>query len=142
MRSQSLSQRAFRLPAALLAAGTILLVPAPASAQNQANAQDQARNREMRVPQTALALCLALQAVSSEEVTPGTALAVPADGQFLLTYVQTTQGAEFTLLDRDSGDATRFDEQIPALPPGITWRILGAAFSPDGELLAIRSVGA
>jgi hypothetical protein len=142
MRSQSLSQRAFRLPAALLAAGTILLVPVPASARNLANAQNQARDRGTRVPQTALSLCPALKVVSREEATPGTALAVPANGQFRLTYVQTTQGAEFTLLNRDSGDATRFDEVIPALPPGITWRILGAGFSPDGELLAIHSVGA
>src|ERR1700736_994487 len=141
MRSQSLSPRPFRLPAAVLAGGTILLVPVPASARNLANAQNQARDRGTRVPQTALSLCPALKVVSREEATPGTALAVPANGQFRLTYVQTTQGAEFTLLNRDSGDATRFDEVIPALPPGITWRILGAGFSPDGELLAIHSVG-
>lgn len=133
----------FRLAASLAAwlalTGSAL---SGASLQQEASAQGPAPSQETLVPQTALSLCPALEVVSREAVTPGTALAASMDGKFQVTYVHTTLGAEFTILNRDATEKKHINLAPPKLPPGVVWRIREVAFSPDNRWLAVASVGA
>ncbi|MBI1739140.1 MAG: hypothetical protein HYR58_07820 [Acidobacteria bacterium] len=113
------------------AAGLVLLAcPAPVAAQDTV------------VPQTALSPCAAVSVASREEVAAGTGLAVSPDGRWLALYVHTNRGGEVTLRPRATGESHRLELVPPALPPGVTWRVLDAVFSPNGDLLAIRTTGA
>ena len=98
--------------------------------------------QETHIPQTALSLCPALTVVSRETVPPGTGIAVSPDGRRMVEYVHTTRGAELKLHERDTGIGRRVLLEPAPLPPGITWRIEEAVFSPLGNLLALRSIGA
>ena len=98
--------------------------------------------QDTRVPQTALSLCPALTVVAQQTVPAGTAIAVSPDGRYLAEYVHTTRGAELTLRQRDTGSERRVRLDLPQLPPGVLWRIHEIVFSPSGETLAVRSVGA
>jgi hypothetical protein len=109
-----------------------------------ASAQDKLRNpkKDTLVPQTALSLCPALEVGSRESVPAGTALAVSADGIHRDTWLHTTTGAALDLRNRDTGVTRRIELVPPPLPPGVTWRVQEAEFSPDGSRLAVRSTGA
>jgi len=119
-----------RLQSALLLPAALLWWPGGSSAQ------------ETHIPQTALSLCPALTVVSREIVPPGTGIAVSLDGRRMVEYVHTTRGAELKLRERDTGAEHRVLLEPATLPPGIAWRIEEVVFSPTGELLAVRSVGA
>ncbi|MCL4523349.1 MAG: hypothetical protein M1453_15395 [Acidobacteria bacterium] len=113
------------------AAGLLLLaMVAPAAAQDTV------------VPQTALSTCGGVSLVSREDVAAGTGLAVSPDGRWLALYVHTNRGGEVTLRPRGVGELRHLELVPPALPPGVTWRVLDVVFSPAGDLLAIRSIGA
>jgi len=117
----------------LVSAAASLVLPAclaPAAAQDTV------------VPQTALSTCDGVSSVSREEVAAGTGLAVSPDGRWLALYVHTNRGGEVTLRPRDTGESHRIELVPPALPPGVTWRVLDAVFSPNGDLLAVRTTGA
>ncbi|MBI1749108.1 MAG: hypothetical protein HY234_02405 [Acidobacteria bacterium] len=94
------------------------------------------------VPQTALSTCAAVSIASRETVAAGTGLAVSPDGRWLALYVHTSRGGEVTLRARAEGESHRIELVPPALPPGVVWRMLDAAFSPHAELLAVRTLGA
>jgi len=114
-----------------LAAGLILLAsPRPAASQDTV------------VQQWALSTCNGVRSISREEVAAGTGLAVSPDGRWLALYVHTNRGGEVTLRPRDTGESHRIELIPPALPPGVTWRVLDVEFSPNGNLLAVRTTGA
>ena len=116
---------------ASLAAGIVLLAcPRPAAAQDTV------------VQQSALSSCGGVSSISREEVATGTGLAVSPDGRWLALYVHTNRGGEVTLRPRDTAESHRIELIPPALPPGVTWRVLDVVFSPNGNLLAIRTTGA
>jgi len=98
--------------------------------------------QDRQAPQAALAACPALTVAHRDSVVPGTGVAVSADGRWLAQFVHTNRGAELTLLDRDARKAQRVELDRPQLPPGVTWRVAELAFSPGGDLLAVRSTGA
>ncbi len=101
-----------------------------------------AASKDTVVQQTALSACDRVRSVSREEVSAGTGLAVSPDGRWLALYVHTNRGGEVTLRSRDTGESHHIELVPPALPPGVTWRVLDAVFSPDSHLLAIRTTGA
>lgn len=101
------------------------------------------------IPQTALSLCRALRVAEREDVAPGTALAVSADGRRVARYFHTIRGAEILLLDRETAQSQQIVIESPQLPPGIAWRITRVTFSPAGPegtgagaLLVVQSIGA
>jgi WD40 repeat protein len=94
------------------------------------------------VQQSALSSCNGVSSISREEVAAGTGLAVSPDGRWLAHYVHTNRGGEITLRPRDTGESHRIELIPPALPPGVTWRVLEVVFSPNGNLLAVRTTGA
>ncbi len=113
------------------AAGIVLLAcPRPAASQDTV------------VQQWALSTCNGVSGISREEVAAGTGLAVSPDGRWLALYVHTNRGGEVTLRPRDTGESHRIELIPPALPPGVTWRVLDVIFSPNGNLLAVRTTGA
>jgi hypothetical protein len=89
----------------------------------------------------ALSGCSKLVRVATEEVTPGTQIAVSGSGRYLASYVQTASGVSVTLRNRETGETKSTDLAPPALPPGIAWRAIETAFSPNGLWLAVRGVG-
>lgn len=101
----------------------------------------QAPPPEAVIPQTALSRCPPLRLIHREDVAPGTALAVSADGRRLAQYFHTIRGAEITLLDRETAEVHRLRLEPPQLPPGVAWRIVRVVFSRAGDLLAVESVG-
>jgi hypothetical protein len=128
MRACRRFRRAWLTPA-------ILLLCAPAAGQAPVPGSDNI------IPQTALSLCPALTVVLREDAPPGTALAVSADGRLLARYFHTLQGGEVLLTDRDTTATHRIVLEPPQLPPGVTWRISRADFSPAGDLFAVESTG-
>jgi hypothetical protein len=94
------------------------------------------------VPQTALSTCAAVSIVSRETIAAGTGLAVSPDGHWLALYVHTNRGGEVSLRSRATGESHLIEFVPPALPAGVSWRLLDAVFSPNSEVLAIRSTGA
>jgi hypothetical protein len=105
-------------------------------------AQCCAAQQDTVVPQTALSPCPAVSVVSREPLVAGTGLAASPDGRWLALYVHTNRGGEVTLRPREGGELRHIDLAPPALPPGFTWRVFDAAFSPGSDLLAVRSLGA
>jgi WD40 repeat protein len=91
--------------------------------------------------QFALSTCPALTTVSSETAVPGAAIAVSADGRFLATWIHTTDGADLTVRNRDTGAAHRIELPAQIVPPGMTWHVLQARFSPDSRLLVVGALG-
>ncbi len=89
----------------------------------------------------ALSGCGKLVRIATEQVTPGTQIAVSSRGRYLASYVQTPSGVAVTLRNRETGESKSTQLVPPALPPGIAWRELEAAFSPGGRWLAVRGVG-
>jgi len=113
------------------AAGLVLpACPTPAAVQDTV------------VAQTALSTCDRVSSISREGVAAGTGLAVSSDGRWLALYVHTNRGGEVMLRSRDTGESHRIELIPPALPPGVTWRVLDVVFSPNGNLLAVRTTGA
>jgi outer membrane protein assembly factor BamB len=94
------------------------------------------------VPQTALSPCSTASVVSREPLVAGTGISASPDGRWLALYVHTNRGGEVTLRPREGGELRRIELTPPALLPGVTWRVLDAAFSPGSNLLAVRSLGA
>jgi hypothetical protein len=125
----------------LLFLGGFLMGAAPALAQQQVQGPPRYDKADTRVPQYALSTCPVLRVETTENVLPGTELAMSPSGQFRAEWVHTPQGAELTIIDRDKSERARIELPAPPLPPGIAWRVLEAKFSPDSQLLAIRSVG-
>lgn len=93
------------------------------------------------VPHTLLSACAALQVVARQEMTPGMQVAISPDGQFRAAYFYTGGAVTVLLHDRDTEDEQRIELPLPAIPPGIEWRLLGAEFSPDGDWLAVHGTG-
>jgi hypothetical protein len=100
-----------------------------------------AAQEPVRIPQTALSRCPPLQMTQSEDVAPGTGLAVSADGRYLALFFHTPGGAEIALRDRDTSEVRRLRLSAPQLPPGMLWRITEARFTPVGDRFAVASVG-
>jgi outer membrane protein assembly factor BamB len=95
------------------------------------------------VPQTAFSPCAAVEVIEREDLPAGTGLAVSPDGKWLALYAHTMRGGEVRIRPRpgrESGKPLLINP--PELPPGVTWRIVEAEFSPDSSLLILRSVGA
>ena len=122
--------QSIRFVAGFVASLVLLASLAPAAAQDTV------------VQQSALSPCGGVSSVSREEVAAGTGLAVSPDGRWLALYVHTNRGGEVTLRPRDSGESHRIELVPPVLPPGVTWRVLDAVFSPNNDLLAVRTTGA
>jgi hypothetical protein len=99
------------------------------------------RAQDLVVPQIALSPCPVVSVAARETLTAGAGLGVSPDGRWLAVYLHTNRGGEVTLRARESGEAHRIELVPPALPPGVTWRVMDATFSPSSELLAIRSTG-
>lgn len=114
----------------LSALAFIFLITSPAFAQDTV------------VPQTALSPCAAVNVISHEPLVAGTGLAVSPDGRWLALYVHTNRGGEVTLRPRDAGEPRHIELAPPALPAGVSWRMLDAVFSPRSDLLVVRSIGA
>jgi hypothetical protein len=91
--------------------------------------------------QFALSTCPALITVSSESAVPGTAMAVSSDGRFLATWIHTTNGADLTVLNRDTSAAHRIELPAQIVPPGMTWHVLQTRFSPDSRWLVVSALG-
>ena len=124
-----------------LGVALLALAAFPAAAQEQRESAPRYDKADTRIPQYILSTCPALVPVGTETILPGTEMAVSLDGQFRVTWVHTPEGAELTLLNRDTQDQHHIDLPAPVLPPGVAWRVLEARFSPDSRLLAVRSVG-
>jgi hypothetical protein len=116
--------------------------PAPAVSVPQTE-QGTIRNaaQDTRTPQSLLSTCPALQIVTRKDMTPGTLLAVSPDGQFRAAYFYTGGAVTVLLHDRDTEDEQRIELSLPAIAPGVEWRLLSAEFSADGEWLAIHGTG-
>jgi hypothetical protein len=97
--------------------------------------------QEIITRQTALSRCAPLRVVEQEDVPPGSAIAVSADGRWLALYFHTPRGAEITIRDRDTSEVHRIELAPASVPPGITWRITDADFSPGGDVFAVLSTG-
>ena len=93
------------------------------------------------IPQTALSPCRAVERASYEDVAPGTAIAVSADGRRIARYFHTIRGAEIQLRDRETAVKSEIHIDPAPLPPGVIWQVRAAAFSPDGALLGVESTG-
>jgi hypothetical protein len=131
-------QRAWRN---LVIGASLALGAFPGAAQEQRQSAPRYDKADTRVPQYILSTCPVLVARVPETVVPGTEMAISPDGQFRATWLHTPEGAELTLLNRDTQDQHHITLPAPVLPPGVAWRILEARFSPDSRLLAIRSIG-
>jgi hypothetical protein len=114
---------------------------APIHAQKETLTLPRYTKGDVRTAQSALSTCPALMTVSSEAGVPGAAMAISANGRFLATWIHTAGGADLTVRNRDTGAHHRIELPAQTVPPGITWRVLGAQFSPDAHWLVVGAMG-
>jgi hypothetical protein len=122
---------------ALFLAGALCARPA----QKQTLTPARYAKGDVRMSQYALSTCPALTTGTSVDAVPGASITVSDDGKYLASWIHTIGGADLTLRNRDSGAEHRIELPAQIVPPGMTWRVLQARFSPDARWLVVGAMG-